>query len=147
MSKLNSNPNNLKVGENSVVIGNVSGQVGNNSVVIGATDNKGNIVLNSTMAIGTNAFAGPGSIAIGTNSGAGYEIPIILNQINQLIEHSSDPQLMEKFANFRNILNSQNSLKQNKNILSTLWAAIKVATTLGAAGELTGKITSWIESF
>lgn len=66
--------NNLNVGEDAVVMGNVSNMnIGNGSVVIGATDNNGNVILNTSMAVGRNAKAGPGSIAIGANAGAGVE--------------------------------------------------------------------------
>lgn len=70
-------PNNLTVGTDSVVIGNVTGKVGNGSVVVGPTDKNGNTILNRPMAVGRNAKAGPDSIAIGTNAGAGLkqEIP------------------------------------------------------------------------
>ena len=65
--------NELEVGEDSVVIGNVKGKVGSGSVVIGATDNKGNVILNQSMAVGRNAKAGKNSIAIGANAGAGLK--------------------------------------------------------------------------
>ncbi|MGD8230145.1 MAG: hypothetical protein PVI20_20380, partial [Desulfobacteraceae bacterium] len=55
----------LDVGKDAVVMGDVSGNVGDGSVVIGPTDNRGNVILNQPMAVGRNAHAGPGSIAIG----------------------------------------------------------------------------------
>ena len=60
-----------KVGDDSVVIGETSGPVGDRSVVIGATDNRGNTILNRPMAVGHKAHAGPGSIAVGADAGAG----------------------------------------------------------------------------
>ncbi len=64
--------NKLTVGEDSVVMGKVppNTNVGNGSVVIGATDDKGNTIINTPMAVGRNAHVGTGSIAIGANSGA-----------------------------------------------------------------------------
>jgi len=63
--------NNLNIGEDAVVMGNVSDtNIGNGAVVIGP-DNQGNINLTTPMAVGRNAYAGPGSIAIGANAGAG----------------------------------------------------------------------------
>ena len=61
------------VGNDSVVMGQVSpnAKIGDRSVVIGATDARGNTILNQPMAIGNGACAGPGSIAIGANAGAG----------------------------------------------------------------------------
>ena len=60
----------ITVGNESVVIGNVTGNVGDKSVVIGSTDDKGNTVLNTPMAVGSGAHTDGGSIAIGANAGA-----------------------------------------------------------------------------
>ena len=56
------------VGKDSVVIGYVSGLVGDHSVAIGPTDNRGSSNITTPMAVGSNAHAGPGSIAIGANA-------------------------------------------------------------------------------
>jgi hypothetical protein len=69
----------LNVGKDSVVIGNVIGNVGDRSIVIGATDSSGNIILNIPMAVGYKAYAGPGSIAIGAYAVADSGISISLN--------------------------------------------------------------------
>lgn len=63
----------MKVGKDSVVMGNVGerANVGDRSVVIGATDSKGNTILNKPMAVGHGAKAGEGSIAIGAGANAG----------------------------------------------------------------------------
>lgn len=63
----------MKVGEDSVVIGNVPSHthVGDRSVVIGATDNMGNTTIREPMAVGHGAHAGKNSIAIGAFAGAG----------------------------------------------------------------------------
>lgn len=63
----------LDVGKDSVVIGNVppDTKIGEGSIVIGPTDNKGNTIINTPMAVGRGAKAGPGSIAIGAGAGAG----------------------------------------------------------------------------
>lgn len=68
-------PNKLEVGKDSVVMGNVppNTRVGDGSVVIGPTDNRGNTIINTPMAVGRGAKAGPGSIAIGANAGAGLK--------------------------------------------------------------------------
>jgi len=42
-----------KVGDESVVIGKVTQDVGNKSVVIGATDDRGNTIINTPMAVDT----------------------------------------------------------------------------------------------
>lgn len=62
----------LDVGRDAVVMGNdVTGNVGDGSVVIGATDDRGNTILNTSMAVGRGATAGPDSIAIGAGAHAG----------------------------------------------------------------------------
>lgn len=67
----------LNVGDESVVVGRVAPntRVGNRSTIVGATDDRGNTILNTPMAIGHGAYAGPGSIAIGTGAGAGAKRP------------------------------------------------------------------------
>lgn len=57
--------NDLNVGDESVVLGNVSGNIGDKSVVVGATDENGNVNLNYPMAVGYGATAGKDSVAIG----------------------------------------------------------------------------------
>jgi hypothetical protein len=87
----------LTVGNDSVVIGDVTGNVGNGSVVIGATDNRGNTILNTPMAVGRGAFAGHGSIAIGAGAGSGASLPFIVNQLRDAITtRVNDPQLIEQ---------------------------------------------------
>jgi hypothetical protein len=65
--------NKLSVGNDSVVIGRVAPQtsVGEGSVIIGPTDSNGNTVISGSMAIGHNASAGEGAIAIGAGAVAG----------------------------------------------------------------------------
>jgi hypothetical protein len=62
----------MKVGKDSVVMGNVpaDAEIGEGCTIIGATDALGNTTLNTTMAVGKGAYAGPGGIAIGTGAGA-----------------------------------------------------------------------------
>jgi hypothetical protein len=64
-------PPKVEVGEDSVVMGQVTGRVGHRSVVIGATDSKGNTIINQPMAVGYGAQADPTSIAIGAFARAG----------------------------------------------------------------------------
>lgn len=53
-------------------MGNVTADsIGDGSVVIGPTDSRGNTVINTPMAVGRDAAAGPGSIAIGAGAMAG----------------------------------------------------------------------------
>ena len=66
----------VAVGDDSVVIGDVRGSVGHRSVVIGATDARGNTILNTPMAVGHGAEAGPGGIAIGVRARSGGLPPV-----------------------------------------------------------------------
>lgn len=47
--------NKLKTGKDSLVIGDVSGEVGEGSVIIGVTDRYGNTIVNQPMAVGRGA--------------------------------------------------------------------------------------------
>jgi hypothetical protein len=80
----------VNVGKDSVVIGNVSGDIGDGSVVIGPTDANGNVILNHSMAVGKKAYASEGSIAIGANAGAGSEVANVIHQIKLIIDHTGD---------------------------------------------------------
>jgi hypothetical protein len=133
----------LKTGKDSVVIGDVSGEIGDGSVVIGATDANGNVILNQSMAVGRNAKAGPGSIAIGAGAGAGSgaDISLILEQINGIVKNTDDPQLISSFTAF---CEAAKSPEQNKTILSTLWNGIKSAASLSGAIDMIGKVSVWI---
>ena len=116
------NDKKITVGKDSVVIGNVSGNVGDGSVVIGATDAYGNVILNQSMAIGKNAYASEGSIAIGTNAGAGNQLANILHQIKLIIDQTGDDSAISKFNLFELELKKE---KPNKGVLKSTWAALK----------------------
>jgi hypothetical protein len=64
----------LSVGDESVVMGNVKGTIGNRSTVVGPTDGRGNTIVRPPpggLAIGADAQAGPNSVSIGAGAGAG----------------------------------------------------------------------------
>ena len=67
----------MKIGKDTVVIGNVSPntEVGDGSVVIGPIDANGNTIINQPMAVGRNAQAGPISRKRRTNRYHRYKIP------------------------------------------------------------------------
>lgn len=65
-----------QVGQDSVTIGEVLGPVGDRSVVIRLSDTNKNIMITNPMAVGFNAHAGPGSMAIGANARAGIQTVI-----------------------------------------------------------------------
>ena len=144
MTEQNDNTKNkFRVGKDSVVIGNVSpnADIGDGSVVIGATDANGNTIINTPMAVGRGAFAGPGSIAIGAGAGAGSEIGIILSQLNEIIQNTNDPELIKSLSSFIAELSSP---KPNKSLLTKLWDGIKAAATLNGVISLTSKVTAFI---
>ena len=112
----------ITVGKDSVVIGNVSGNVGDGSVVIGATDAFGNVILNQSMSIGKNAYASEGSIAIGANAGAGNELASVIHQIKLIIDRTEDDSAIEKFKIFEQEIKKESP---NKNIIRSSWEILK----------------------
>lgn len=73
----------IDVGKDAVAMGRIpdGSKIGDGSVVIGATDDKGNTILNQGgLAVGKGATAGPNSIAIGAKASAGntYTTPNIV---------------------------------------------------------------------
>jgi hypothetical protein len=122
----------VRVGTDSVVMGRVSGKVGDRSVVIGATDDRGNVILNQSMAVGYNAHAGPGSIAIGANASAGSELPAILHQIEHIIRESNDRPLQLTFDRFALELRKK---EPERTAIQTLWTVIQTSATLAGASD------------
>ena len=112
----------LIVGKDSIVIGNISGNVGDGSIVIGATDNYGNVILNKSMAVGKNAYASEGSIAIGTNAGAGSEVSSLIHQIKLIIVETGDDSVIQKFNIFQNELKKDTP---DKNFIKSSWEILK----------------------
>ena len=133
----------INVGEDSVVIGNVYGNVGDRSVVVGSTDNRGNTILNQPMAVGYNAHAGPGSIAIGANVGAGTSIPMVLKELHKMIESTDDPVLIESF---KELCSELKPPQKDKTKISRLWEIIKKSAALSGAVDILTKVSAFIGS-
>jgi hypothetical protein len=131
----------VDVGDDSVVMGNISGCVGHRSVVIGPTDDRGNTILNQSMAVGHNAHAGQGSIAIGANAGAGSEIGVVFAEIGKIIEATGDQALISAFSGLCLALNSP---QKDKSTITRLWDTIKTSAALNGSIELVLKATKWI---
>lgn len=131
----------LNAGKDTVVIGDVSGNVGDGSVVIGPTDANGNVNLNQPMAVGRGAHAGPGSIAIGAGANAGSEIACVLVEIRKIIEQSNDVELIKASNSLVDLLKDP---KQNKPKINQLWDTIKASSVLAGAIDLVDKFTSFI---
>ncbi len=129
-------PRKLNVGIDSVVIGNVTGDIGNGSVVIGATDDRGNTIINTPMAVGRGAFAGPGSISIGAGAGAGVgaSLPFLVNQLSDAVAHVNDPQVTARFNELIAELAGENGTVDKKKALTGLDQLRNLATLNGVWG-------------
>jgi len=140
-----SKPRKLNVGKDSVVIGNVSGNVGDGSVVVGPTDDRGNVILNQPMAVGRNAFAGPGSIAIGAGAGAGAGAQLIklINKLSDVVSETEDSEIIDKFNDLIAELSGEKGTPSKDTSLSIIsW--LKGAATLSGSIALINQIGSVI---
>ncbi len=135
----------LKVGKDSVVMGNVPDDidVGDGSVVIGATDSHGNTILNQPMAVGRGAKAGPGSIAIGAGAGAGFDIVQALRELERIANETDDAALIEDVAELRTEVESE---KSDKSRIRKLWDRIKGTAALASWASLAMQVSQWIAS-
>lgn len=124
------------VGDDSVVIGNVSHRnVGSRSVVIGATDANGNTIIDKPMAVGYGAKAGPGSIAIGAYAGAGSDLFLLLNQVVEILKE--DPVASE---NISLLISELKKESPDTSLIRNLWYAVEAAVTTGGAFDLAIRI-------
>jgi hypothetical protein len=134
-------PRKLTVGIDSVVIGNVSGDVGNGSVVIGPTDNRGNTIINTPMAVGRGAFAGPGSISIGAGAGAGAgaSLPFLVNQLSDVVALTNDPQIVGNFNELVAELAGENG-SPDKSKAQSILDNLRTLATLNSVWTLIDRI-------
>jgi hypothetical protein len=134
-------PRKLTVGIDSVVIGNVSGDVGNGSVVIGPTDNRGNTIINTPMAVGRGAFAGPGSISIGAGAGAGAgaSLPFLVNQLSDVVALTNDPQIVGSFNELVAELAGENG-SPDKSKAQSILDNLRTLATLNSVWTLIDRI-------
>jgi len=135
----------VKVGKDSVVIGNVppNTQVGDYSVVIGATDARGNTIINTPMAVGRGAHAGPGSIAIGAFANAGAvnvaELQKNLQEFATLLATQHNSALAQEFEKFK--ANLQQS-PPDKSVILKSWEGVKSLAAINGAHALLAKISA-----
>ncbi|EKF9297375.1 hypothetical protein BOO91_20875 [Vibrio navarrensis] len=122
--------NHVKTGKDSVVIGNVSGEIGEGSVVIGATDQFGNTIINQPMAVGRGASAGPGSIAIGAGASAGSELFQLIDALKSVPEIQSDETLVATINAFRGELSKP---EPERSTIQTLWSLITASANVAGA--------------
>ena len=133
----------MKIGKDSVVIGNVSPntEVGDGSVVIGPTDANGNTIINQPMAVGRNAQAGPQSIAIGAgaNAGAGFNLVAALREIEAIARQNNATEVLSDLAK---VISELSKPQSNKSVILKAWEAVKAAGSLNGAHALLEKITT-----
>lgn len=143
----------MKIGKDSVVIGNVPSniQVGDGSVVIGATDSRGNTIINQPMAVGRGAHAGPGSIAIGAFAGAvsGQQHPLVnlqesLLQFAEFVASQNNATLVQEFEKLKSELQKENP---NQSAVLTAWDGVKAVATIEGAYSFIAKITTSLKAY
>lgn len=134
--------NKINIGEDSVVIGNVTGNVGNRSVIIGATDSNGNTIINQPMAVGYNAKAGPGSIAIGANAGAGSDIFFLLNNLEFFAQKE-----VNSLSEIRDLIQELKIPIKNKSKIQNLWKTINDFKWTAEAFILIKQIYPYIQQY
>jgi hypothetical protein len=131
------------IGKDSVVIGNVHGNVGDRSVVIGATDARGNTILNQPMAVGYRASAGPGSIAIGAYANAGADFQNALRELADLVASGNDVKLSADFQKFRAEISAPTP---DRGRVMIVWGLIKSAAAINGALALIGRIEAFLQT-
>lgn len=138
----------MKIGKDSVVMGNVPAdlEVGEGCVIIGATDNRGNCIINQPMAVGRNAHAEPGSIAIGAGAGAGTSLNLVaaLKSLSEIARNANDHQLQHELAK---IMSEFSSSTPSKSVIHKSWEIVKSAATLNGAHALLAKISATLGPF
>jgi hypothetical protein len=132
----------MKIGKDSVVMGNVPEdmEVGEGCVIIGATDDRGNCIINTPMAVGRDAHAGPGSIAIGAGAGAGSSFNLVaaLQHLSEIAKETDDSELLAELAK---IITECSKPAPNKSIINRAWETIKAAASLSGASSLVSQIS------
>ena len=138
----------MKIGNDSVVMGNVPQnlEVGEGSVVIGPTDANGNTILNRPMAIGRNAQAGPTSIAIGAgaNAGSDFNLAAAIHELLSLAKQSHNAQAQSHLGAIADELTKPDP---DKSLIHRSWEALKVAGTIDGAYSLLSAITSFLSKW
>lgn len=137
----------MKIGKDSVVIGNVDArEIGERCVVIGATDANGNTIINTPMAVGYGAKAGPGSIAIGNFAGAGpvelHFPPAIQADMGALVETAQQHQHAEVLAALQCIAEELRKPLPQPSLIHRAWAGVQALADIEGATSLLTKGTA-----
>lgn len=143
----------MKTGKHSVVIGNVppNANIGEGSVVVGPTDSSGNTIINTPMAVGYGAKAGPGSIAIGAFAGAGnldlifpLQVRSEMEEIVQLAVHSQKQELLEALAKVALELRQPTP---DKAVVLAAWGGVESLATIDGAYNLLSRASTALLSY
>jgi hypothetical protein len=138
----------MKIGKDAVVIGNVplKIQVGDGSVVIGATDSRGNTIINQPMAVGRGAHSGPGSISIGAFAGAGVaqqqslnDLQVSLEKFAEFVFSQNNEALTQKFEKLKTELKNP---VPNRGAVLAAWEGVKAVASIDGALNLLAKMTA-----
>ena len=135
----------MKLGKDNVIIGSVPSdlEVGDGNVIIGATDDRGNTIINTPMAVGRDAQAGPDSIAIGAGAKAGSAVTLG-EAIQKLINIAEAAQDRESVALLTQIDTELEKAEPDKSIILRAWNAVQAAASIAGAYSLVQAITNFL---
>ncbi len=131
-----------KIGKDSVVYGKAPSDlnVGDRSVVVGATDSRGNTILNAPMAVGYAAKAGPCSIAIGAYAGSGahaIEFPGGLQKaLSGLVKHAMQGKNEELISSSKVLASDMNQQQPKAGAILKAWQGVQALATIDGATSL-----------
>ena len=124
---------------------------GDDNVVLGDRKVRGsrNVIINSpikvntssSVAIGSGAKAGPRSIAIGANAGAGSDGLLLLNELKTIIEKTDNQRAIQSTIDLISELKTPN---RDNSKIKQLWGVVKKAATLEGAISLIKRISPYI---
>jgi hypothetical protein len=143
----------MKTGKHSVVIGSVppNSNIGEGSVVVGATDSRGNTIINTPMAVGYGAKAGPGSIAIGAFAGSGrLELtfpPKIRSEMEELVRLAVHSQMQEPIDALARVASELRQPTPDKSVVLAAWEGVKCLATIDGAYNLLSRGTTALLSY
>ncbi|MCX6716324.1 MAG: hypothetical protein NTV72_00125 [Candidatus Taylorbacteria bacterium] len=99
----------------------------------------GNTVINQPMAVGRNAKAGSGSIAIGANAVAGSDIFLLLNKLKKSIAQQSDT------ADIEDLVRELKKQSPDKTLVGRIWSGIKAVKWTGESVALIIQISQILD--
>ncbi len=135
----------MKLGKDNVIIGSVPSdlEIGDGNVIVGATDVNGNTMINTPMAVGRDAQAGPNSIAIGADAKAGSAVTLgeALHQLTCIAEAAQDRESATLLAQIDTELKKT---EPDKTVILRAWDGVKAAASIAGAHSLIQAITTFL---